>query len=260
MTRVGLETPLRQTTGRCWMVPDWPASTPVRALATTRVGGYSQVPYKGLNLGLGIGDEDAAVHANRDLLRAAAELPAPPLWLRQVHGNRVVHAASGVARAARADACVARAAHQVCAVLTADCLPILLCDLRGTRIGAAHAGWRGLAAGVLEATVAALATRPADLLAWIGPGIGRDAYEVGNELRQTFLAQHSGDRIAFTKNDRGRWQCDLALLARRRLMRIGVPVVRGGAWCTVSDPERFYSYRRDGVTGRMATLIWIDPV
>lgn len=252
------EAPPRQESDLRWLVPDWPAATPVRAFTTTRTGGYSRTPYAGFNLGFGVGDQVAAVRANRALLGIVLGLPAQPLWLRQVHGNRVVHAASGVARAARADACVACAANQVCVVLSADCLPILLCDRAATRIAAAHAGWRGLVAGVLEATVAALATRPAELLAWIGPGIGRDAYQVGNEVRETFLDRDPTDTVAFTKNDHGAWQCDLAALARRRLLRLGIPVVRGGEWCTGSDPARFYSYRRDGVTGRMATLIWID--
>jgi len=242
----------------CWMVPDWPAQAAVRALTTIRAGGHSRAPFDGLNLGLGIGDDATAVRANRALLHARAGLPSAPLWLHQVHGSRVVHAASGVARAARADACVARAPNQVCAVLTADCLPILLCDRAGTRIAAAHAGWRGLAAGVVEATVTALATRPAELLAWIGPAISGDAYEVGNAVRELFLAQDPATTHAFTRNQRGRWQCDLVELARRRLTRLGVAFVGGGNWCTAGDPARFFSYRRDRITGRMATLIWID--
>jgi len=240
------------------MVPDWPAPAVVRALTTIRAGGHSRAPFDGLNLGLGVGDDAAAVRANRALLRTRAELPSAPLWLRQVHGSRVVHAASGVARAARADACVARAPHQVCAVLTADCLPILLCDRAGSRIAAAHAGWRGLAAGVLEATVIALATPPAELLAWIGPAIGGDAYEVGNVVRETLLAQDPATGHAFTRNQRGRWQCDLVEVARRRLMGLGVAFVAGGNWCTAGDRARFFSYRRDRRTGRMVTLIWID--
>ncbi len=237
-----------------WIVPDWPAPARVRALATTRAGGVSAPPYDGFNLATHVGDEPAAVIENRRRLRSA--LPAEPLWLTQVHGTRVVSAeASG--SGSEADACVARSPGRVCAVQSADCLPVLFADLAGTAVAAAHAGWRGLAAGVLERTAAAMAVAPKELIAWLGPAIGPAAFEVGAEVREIFCADDPAAAGAFAANERGRWQCDLAALARLRLARAGVTRVFGGGWCTYSDPLRFYSYRRDGVTGRMASLIWL---
>ncbi|HUW36212.1 MAG TPA: peptidoglycan editing factor PgeF [Rhodocyclaceae bacterium] len=237
-----------------WIVPGWPAPAAVRALATTRAGGVSVPPYHGCNLATHVGDEPRAVAENRRRLGSA--LPAEPLWLAQVHGTRVVNAEeaeSGI----EADACVARSAGRVCAVLTADCLPVLLADDAGSVVAAAHAGWRGLAAGVLEQTVAVMAVAPARLVVWLGPAIGPAAFEVGQEVREIFCAHDPAAAGAFAANDRGRWQCDLAALARQRLARAGVARVFGGGLCTYSDPGRFYSYRRDGVTGRMASLIWL---
>ncbi len=238
------------------IVPEWPAPPGVAALATTRRGGVSRDGFASLNLGDHVGDDPAAVAANRALLRR--QLPADPVWLTQVHGNRCVHAEearSGV----EADACVAHAPGLVCAVMTADCLPVLLCDRDGSAVGVAHAGWRGLAAGVIESTVEAL-DRPADrLLAWLGPAIGPASFEVGDEVRAAFVTADPAAAEAFVARSRGKWLCDIYRLARQRLAACGVMSVGGGGFCTVAERERFFSYRRDGRTGRMATLVWLNP-
>lgn len=240
-----------------WLVPEWEAPPPVRALMTTRSGGRSEAPYAGLNLGDHVGDDAAAVAGNRRTLRTAARLPAEPLWLRQVHGTRAV-VADDYTAGVEADACVARSPGLVCAVLTADCLPVLLCADDATVVAAAHAGWRGLAAGVIEACVAAMDVQPARLLAWLGPAIGPLAYEVGKEVRDAFCERAVEAAQAFVVCGNGKWRCNLTLLARQRLARLGVTRVSGGQWCTLSDPQRFYSHRRDGVTGRMAACIWLE--
>ncbi|MFC5301322.1 peptidoglycan editing factor PgeF [Azospira restricta] len=244
------------TDAASWFVPDWPLPPGVRALQTTRVGGVSGAPWAGFNLGDHVGDEPAAVAANR--ARLAAMLPAMPVWLAQVHGVDVARldALPAGAPAPVADAAVARAAGRVCAVMTADCLPLLLCDRDGTVVAAAHAGWRGLCAGVIEATVAAMAVRPAALSAWLGPAIGPAAFEVGDEVRAAFVARDAAAADGFVRGDGGRWFADLYRLARQRLAALGVPAVHGGGECTWRQADRYFSYRRDGVTGRMATLIW----
>lgn len=228
-------------------------------MATTRPGGVSTGAFASLNLGDHVGDAPAAVAANRRRLAVALGLPVEPLWLRQVHGTQVADAAVA-APGAQADASVAAVPGMVCAVLTADCLPVLFCDEAGTRIAAAHAGWRGLAAGVLEATVAALeasGARADHLLAWIGPAISAAAYEVGDEVRDAFLSADPQAVSGFTANARGRWQLDLPALARQRLTAVGISRVYGGDLCTHGDPQRFFSHRRDGHCGRQATLIWL---
>lgn len=241
------------------LIPDWNVPATVRALATTRGGGRSAAPYAGLNLGAHVGDDPASVAANRRRLRQGEPpLPADPLWLRQVHGTRVLLAES-YREGAEADACIARTPGLVCAVLTADCLPLLLCADDASVVGAVHAGWRGLAAGVVEACVAAMETPPARLLAWLGPAIGPLAYEVGHEVRDVFRSHDAAAQRAFTPHGQGKWLCDLYLLARQRLAALGVERVSGGDCCTFGDPRRFYSYRRDGLTGRMASCIWLDP-
>ena len=221
---------------------------------TLRTGGVSTGPYASLNLGDHVGDDPAAVAENRRRVREALALPSEPLWLEQVHGTAV--ARFGEAVRPRADASVALAPGQVCAVMVADCLPVLLADRAGTCVAAAHAGWRGLAAGVLEATVAALPVDPAQLVAWLGPAIGPEAFEIGPEVREAFLAVDPEAADAFRPGTGDRWLADAYRLARQRLARAGVTDVHGGGLCTVSDPTRFFSYRRDGVTGRMAALIW----
>ena len=239
-----------------WTAADWAAPGRVRAGCSTRVGGTSRGGYASLNLAAAVGDDPEAVRANRARLARALELPAEPLWLRQVHGRGVVvHDGSGADP--EADAAVAFEPGRVLAVLSADCLPVVLASRRGERIGIAHAGWRGLAAGVLEATVAALALPGESLVAWLGPAIGTRAFEVGAEVQAAFVASDPGAASAFTANARGRWQADLAALARRRLEQLGVVQIAGVAACTYHDAARYYSYRRERQCGRMATLAWI---
>ena len=240
-----------------WLTPDWPVPPGVRALATWRGGGVSGGPFASLNLGDHVGDDPHAVASNRRMLVAAAGVPVEPAWLRQVHGTRVADLDAGVPDGP-ADAAVARCRGRVAAILTADCLPVLLAAEDGEAVAAAHAGWRGLAAGVLEATVRALGVPPARLVAWIGPGIGRKHYEVGPEVRAAFASQGSAVEQAFQVNARGRYLADLPLLARRRLEALGIERVGATADCTFSDTNRYFSHRRDGHCGRQATLIWID--
>jgi YfiH family protein len=246
-----------------WIVPDWPAPRGVRALITTRAGGVSGGAFAGLNLGLGSGDVADAVTRNRAALRR--ELPAEPHWLRQVHGTTVVEAGAGD-DSAEADAAFARRPGVVCAVLTADCLPVLLCDESGAVVAAAHAGWRGLCAGVIEQTLRAMARPPQTLLAYLGPAIGPAAYEVGAEVRAAFIVAGRGGEpgaeekagSAFRPGKPGKFYADLYALARLRLERSGVQRVYGGGYCTYTERLRFFSYRRDGATGRMASLIWME--
>jgi YfiH family protein len=260
------------------IIPDWPAPANVRALQTTRAGGVSEGAYATLNLGDHVGDDPVAVARNRALLRAT--LPAEPVWLKQVHGNIVADADRTVG-VPEADAALARQPGKICAVMTADCLPLLVCDEAGTVVAAAHAGWRGLAGGVVEATVEAMNVAPERLLVWLGPAIGPQAFEVGEEVRQAFMAHDPAAAKAFVPcvgraearhvglqpdllrtQDSGlstnKWLADIYLLARQRLALLGVARVYGGGLCTYTDAERFYSYRRDRVTGRMASLIWLD--
>jgi len=239
--------------------PDWPA--PVGALCSTRAGGVSGGPYAALNLGVAVGDEPAAVATNRERFAGALN-GAQPLWLRQVHGARVVKADAAALAAATPDADAAWTDQPgvACVVQVADCLPVLLAHPLGHGVAAAHAGWRGLAGGVIDAAVVALCegtgADPGDLLAWLGPCIGPAAFEVGADVRNAF----ADDAALFVHTPRAngdvRWHADLAGLARRRLFRLGLRRVHGGGWCTVNDPSRFFSYRRDGVTGRMAAAIW----
>lgn len=238
------------------ILPDWPAPARVRALCTTRRGGVSAAPFDTFNLADHVGDDPAHVRENRARLAVQAALPSAPKWLRQVHGTRVVDAAR--ADDGEADGSVAHKPGVVCAVLTADCLPVLLCDDSGTRVAALHAGWRGLASGIVEAGVAALGAPPASLLAWLGPAIGPAAFEVGVEVRAAFLEGDVQTATAFLPHG-DRYLADIYALARHRLARAGVTRVYGGGACTVSDPAAFYSYRRDGRCGRMASLIWLDP-
>jgi hypothetical protein len=239
-----------------WIVPSWPVPHGIRALVTTRAGGVSAAPYRSLNLGFATGDDPQCVQENRS--RLAALLPQEPRWLKQVHGARVVEAEAAHDRP-EADASIARTAGTVCAVLVADCLPVLLADRAAGVVAAAHAGWRGLAAGVIDNTVAAMALEGVDaahVIAYIGPGIGPRAFEVGDEVRAAYVRRDPGDAAAFSPHAPGKWLADLPALARRALERCGVREIYGGELCTYSDPLRFYSYRRDGETGRMAALVW----
>lgn len=227
------------------LVPDWPAPATIRALTTTRAFG---------NLADHVEFEKSAVAARRAALREF--LPAEPPWLAQVHGTHCVTAETATP-GSEADSTVARTPGVVCAVLTADCLPVLFCDEAGSVVAAAHAGWRGLAAGVLEATVSAMAVPGDRLLAWLGPAIGPSAFEVGADVVSAFTANDAGAASAFVAKTDGKWLCDLYALARRRLRGMGIERVSGGGFCTFGEPERFYSYRREAVTGRMASVIWI---
>jgi YfiH family protein len=235
---------------------DWPAPSNVRAIATTRAGGVSVGPYASLNLGAHVGDDEHAVSENRLRLRNALGLPRDPLWLNQVHGTAVVEAISHEAPPT-ADASFARSPGQACAVLTADCLPVLFCDRDGTRVAAAHAGWRGLAGGVLESALRAMSVAPDRVLAWLGAAIEQDMYEVGAEVREQFVAKSADNAHAFKSNARSRWQADLYDLARRELARLGVTQIFGGGFRCYADRDRFFSFRRDSTTGRMATLVWM---
>lgn len=248
-----------------WLEPDWPVPATVRAVATLRCApGRSAAPFGPCNLGSRCGDRVDHVAANRALLAQALRLPSEPVWLQQVHGNQV-HAARAPARPGAgpgaepvADAAISRDPGVVLAVLSADCLPVLLADRAGGVVAAAHAGWRGLAAGVLENTVAAMACEPARLVAWLGPAIGARNYEVDATVRDAFLAVDGGAAAAFRATRPGHWTCDLYALARRRLAAAGVAAVHGGGLCTYADPVRFHSFRRDGAgSGRQATLVWL---
>jgi hypothetical protein len=238
-----------------WIVPDWPVPARVRALITTRKGGGSGGPYASLNLGLRVNDDPAAVAANRGVLRHF--LPAEPKWLDQVHGTSVVGAES-IGEPVEADASVAHTPGCVSAIMVADCLPVLFADRAGSVVAAAHAGWRGLAGGVLENTIRALDVRPQDVLAYLGPAIGPAAFEVGNEVREAFVAIDPAASDAFRPHKPDKWHADLFMLARQRLAGAGISNVYGGGQCTYSDPARFFSHRRDKVSGRMAALIWIE--
>lgn len=240
-----------------FLYPDWPAPANIRALNTLRDGGTSAGAYASLNLGEHVGDDPACVAQNRIRLRAVARLPADPLWLTQVHGTRVVDAA-GAAPNVEADGAYVRRPRVVCAVLAADCLPIFLCNRSGTEVGLLHAGWRGLAAGVVEAGLDALQSPAQELLVWFGPAIGPLAYEVGGEVRAAFLRHDVCAADAFTPGAGDRWYLDLYRLARRRLAARGVTAVYGGGYCTATQRELFFSYRRDGATGRMASLVWLE--
>lgn len=237
-----------------WIVPGWPAASRVRALVTTRAGGVSSGPFAGLNLSLRVGDDPDSVTRNRAILRAC--LPADPVWMKQVHGTAVADPGSAVADT-EADAAVTRRPGRVCAVMTADCLPVLLSDRDGSVVGIAHAGWRGLASGVIESTVRAIDAPPAKLIAFIGPGIGPRRYEVGEEVRRAFVSRDADAAGAFAPGTEGKYFADLYALARSRLSAVGVAAVYGGGYCTAGE-ERFFSFRRDRTTGRMASLVWLE--
>lgn len=236
--------------------PDWPAGARIRALVTTRHGGVSVGPYASLNLGIAVADRPEAVAENRSRLRAL--LPAEPRWLRQVHGNEVVEA-DGVEAPVAADASVTRTPDVVCAIQMADCLPVLLAAGNEV-VAAAHAGWRGLAAGVIENAVGRMNVAPETIVAWLGPAIGPAAFEVGEDVLRAFVAQDPGAAVAFRPHPerRDKWFADIFTLATRRLHAVGVTAIHGGGTCTSSDDGRFFSHRRDGVSGRMAALVWID--
>jgi len=244
----------------------WPAPARVRSFCSTRIGGNSKAPFAALNLSSASGDSPQLVADNVDRLRKAAGLPHAPRWPVQVHGALAINA-DELNSTIEADAMFTDSRERLCSVRTADCLPVLLCDRAATTVGAAHAGWRGLAAGVLEATINAMPCRAQEMLAWLGPAIGPGAYEVGAEVRETFIAHDALASRAFSPSPRvpavssdpqARWLADLYELARQRLHAAGVTKIYGGGLCTFSDQRRFFSYRRDGVTGRMACGIWLS--
>lgn len=243
-----------------WLDADWPAPPGVRALTSLRGGdGVSAPPFDRLNFGLNCGDEPAAVLENRRRFAQWLALPTEPVWLKQVHGTGVLRVRGGGPgrdSLPEADAAVTSQAGTVLAILTADCLPVVFAAIDGSEVGVAHAGWRGLAAGVLEATVAAMQAPPAQLRAWLGPAAGPEHYEIGAEVRDAFVGNDEGAAPAFVPTRPGHWRVDLFALARRRLAALGVNDVHGGGLCTIADASRFYSHRRDGRSGRLLTLAW----
>ena len=239
-----------------YILPTWPAPASVCAYVSTRVGGVSNPPFDGLNLGLHVDDDPAAVKQNRQLFASYIDMPDSAVWLNQVHGTEVAQLPCGLPLKS-ADAATSRTVNQVCAVLTADCLPVFFCNLSGTQVAVAHAGWRGLCSGVLESTLAQFDEKD-DVIAWLGPSIGPSAFEVGDEVKEAFTSVDPQAELAFGSSMRaGKWFADLYLLARQRLLSAGVKQIYGGDYCTFTDSERFFSYRREGMTGRMASVIWL---
>lgn len=239
------------------LIPDWPAPANVRAVCSTRHGGVSSGQYASLNLGGHVGDDEAAVAENRQRFVKLSGMPAAPLWLEQVHGTEVVTINSLSDTTPVADACSSTERGLVCAVMTADCLPVLLCDEAGSRVAAVHAGWRGLCAGIIEQAVARF-NQNSQVMAYLGPAISQQAFEVGAEVRDAFMTHSADAAMAFRKGDDGRYYADLYHLARQRLLQAGVRQIYGGQYCTFTQNELFFSYRRDGQTGRMASAIWLD--
>lgn len=238
-----------------WLRPDWDVPG-VLAVSTTRAGGVSQAPFDSLNLGDHVDDNPSSVAENRQILTQALGLNQSPAWLNQVHGVAVVEADASSGVVMDADASFSRQPGTACVVMTADCLPVLLSHRDGSVVAAAHAGWRGLVDGVLEQTVEAMGCPAEDILAWMGPAIGPAAFEVGDEVRERFLDHDRTSETGFQPHGEGKWLADIYRLARQRLASVGVGEVSGGGLCTYSDPKRFYSFRRDGQTGRMASVIF----
>ncbi len=238
------------------LIPDWPLPDNVNAVSTTRAGGVSQSPYGSLNLAEHVGDNQVNVAANRARLYQQLGLTHPPYWLNQVHGNRLA-CIPGDADL-EADASFTQQTQIPCVVMTADCLPVLFTNMAGTEVAAAHAGWRGLANGVLERTVGQFSSEPCNMMAWFGPAISQAFFEVGDDVKQAFVDVNADSAKAFRPGDKGKWFADLYQLARMRLQNIGLTQIYGGEYCTYREDALFYSYRREGLTGRMATLIWLD--
>ena len=235
--------------------PDWPAPKNVRSISTTRIGGFSEGVYKANNLALHVGDDSHVVERNRQRLKTLCHLPAEPAWLTQTHSNIIVNSNEALCEA---DASYSEQKHQVCVVMTADCLPILLCDQSGQQVAAVHAGWRGLLNNVIENSLACFSGSSKNILAWLGPAIGKDVFEVGSEVYDVFVERHSEAANLFQLKENNKYLADMVGLAKLRLNLAGVTAIYGGQYCTCSDEERFFSYRRDGVCGRMASLIWLD--
>ncbi|MGJ0430978.1 peptidoglycan editing factor PgeF [Methylobacter sp.] len=238
-----------------WLEPDWPAPSHIHAATTLRSGGVSKGTFASLNPATHVGDDAGTIRQNRQIIKTMLGLPAEPVWLEQIHSNKAVDAGK-TQSLVQADASYTDEAGIVCAVLTADCLPLLVCNAEGSRIAAIHAGWRGLLSGVIGNTVTAMGNQ--DLLVWLGPAIGPACFEVGAEVREAFIEKSAGFATAFKECGNGKWLADIYQLARSDLAGLGIDRIYGGNLCTVTDHERFYSYRRDKETGRMATLIWRD--
>ncbi len=239
-----------------WIIPDWPAPENVRAITTTRNGGFSHAPYDSMNISTYVGDDPNAVQKNREYLQSTLNTPSKLHWLEQVHGTLAVNAAH-ITETVKADACYSNEKNIVCTIQTADCLPVLLCDKAGTMIAAIHAGWRGLADGIIEETINTMNCPGHELIAWLGPAIGPKAFESGDDVRNAFIAHDEQAKTAFTQQPNGLWLADIYQLARQRLTTQNVTACYGGNFCTYHDKKRFYSFRRDQTTGRMATLIWL---
>ncbi|MHA2709886.1 peptidoglycan editing factor PgeF [Vibrio owensii] len=238
------------------IIPNWPAPKNVKAFASTRVGGFSATPYQGLNLGAHVGDDLSIVEKNRDWLAQQAKMPSAPIWLNQTHSTVVAQASSPTKQVLNADGVFTSSSQVVCSAMTADCLPVLLTNTQGTQVAAVHAGWRGLANGIVEN---ALELFSGEVMAWLGPAIGPQAFEVGEDVLQAFVDFDSQAHQAFTPRDiEGKWLADMSKLATQRLNKLGVTQVFDSGLCTFQDKNDFYSYRRDGVTGRQATFIWIE--
>jgi polyphenol oxidase len=243
-----------------YLTPNWPAPSNVNACTTLRFDGNSQGPYASFNLGRAVDDWEAIIK-NRQQLMSELKLPREPLWLKQVHGTTAILADVNTPKGTEADASFTHIPGIVCTVLTADCLPLLFCNLAGTQVAAIHAGWRGLAAGIIEATVHKLQQPSSQWLVWLGPAIGPNVFEVGDEVRTQFTDRDPAAQVAFKTSPNGKWLADIFLLAKQRLKKCGINQIYGGEFCTYSDPNRFYSYRRDQEkTGGMASLIWLGSV
>jgi YfiH family protein len=240
-----------------FLKPDWPAPSSVHALVTLRTGGFSTGPYASFNLAAHTEDNPETVSKNRALLRTYFKLPSEPVWLQQVHSNWMIEAGPDTG-CAEADGSWTSVMGKVCAVMTADCLPVLICNQKGTMVAAAHAGWRGLHKGIITNAVSVFNADPAELIVWLGPAIGPKAFEVGADVIRSFTAINPENASAFQPSDDQHWLCDLYALARLELAGLGVTAVFGGDQCTYTDEQRFYSYRRDNITGRMASIIWLE--
>ena len=241
-----------------WIKPNWPAPTNVAAISTTRVGGVSLAPFDQLNLGLHVDDNPLAVEQNRQRVMQSCQLTQTPAWLNQIHSPTVLNLSQPLTETPDADGSFTRVLGLACVVMTADCLPVLLCNSEGTEVAAVHAGWRGLAGGVIDNAIAQFNSESEQIMAWLGPAIGPQAFEVGGEVREQFMAEDPQAHLAFVANPaaEGKWFADLYQLARQRLARHGVTQVYGGEYCTYQDPQ-FFSYRRAARTGRQASLIWL---
>lgn len=241
-----------------FIYPDWPAPPNIKALSTTRIGGHSLAPYDEFNLGAHVGDDTDAVQKNRKQLIVSQQLPASPYWLNQTHSTHVINSTEWQ-QDIEADAMISTIHNHICTIMTADCLPILLCNTQGDIIAALHAGWRGLAAGILENTINKFGDEPKNLMVWLGPAIGPTQFEVGEDVYKVFTTHSPQAQNAFQQTDASHYLANIYCLAKQRLNALGVKQIFGGDFCTVTEQQRFFSYRRDGITGRMASMIWIEP-